>query len=128
MKQNYQVILLQIQTGCEGLNLQQYNEIYFVSPHWNPAVEQQAIARCHRIGQTKPVHIYRFHMDKFKDNSEQQQKTDDINKIKQKQHNNLTENHTETETETETNIEAHICSIQQNKTIIAQQILPCNSN
>ena len=32
------------------------------------------------------------------------------------------------EIETETNIEAHICSIQQNKTIIAQQILPCNSN
>lgn len=134
LKQNYQVILLQIQTGCEGLNLQQYNEIYFVSPHWNPAVEQQAIARCHRIGQTKPVHIYRFHMDKFKDNSEQQQKTDDIIKIKQKnkqkQHNNITQNDAENneETDTETNIEAHICSIQQNKTIIAQQILPCNSN
>jgi len=32
------------------------------------------------------------------------------------------------EIETETNIEAHICSIQQNKTIIPQQILPCNSN
>ena len=32
------VLILQIQTGCEGLNLQQFNEIYFVSPHWNPAV------------------------------------------------------------------------------------------
>jgi SNF2 family DNA or RNA helicase len=48
------VLILQIQTGCEGLNLQEnYSEIYFVSPHWNPAVEEQAIARCHRIGQQK---------------------------------------------------------------------------
>ena len=47
------VLILQIQTGCEGLNLQHFSEIYFVSPHWNPAVEDQAIARCHRIGQLK---------------------------------------------------------------------------
>lgn len=65
-------LVLQIQTGCEGLNLQEnYNEIYFVSPHWNPAVEDQAIARCHRIGQTKPVFIERFEMSKFaKDESQ----------------------------------------------------------
>jgi len=57
---------LQIQTGCEGLNLQaDYSEIYFVSPHWNPSVEDQAIARCHRIGQTKPVFVFRFVMDGF---------------------------------------------------------------
>jgi SNF2 family DNA or RNA helicase len=47
------VLILQIQTGCEGLNLQEYSEVYFVSPHWNPAVEEQAIARCYRIGQKK---------------------------------------------------------------------------
>jgi SNF2 family DNA or RNA helicase len=59
-------LVLQIQTGCEGLNLQEnYSEIFFVSPHWNPAVEDQAIARCHRIGQTKPVFIERFEMSKF---------------------------------------------------------------
>ena len=65
-------LVLQIQTGCEGLNLQEnYSEIYFVSPHWNPAVEDQAIARCHRIGQTKPVFIERFEMSKFaKDESQ----------------------------------------------------------
>ena len=56
-------IILQIQTACEGLNLQQFNEIYFVSPHWNPAVEDQAIARCHRIGQKKDVEVYKFIMD-----------------------------------------------------------------
>jgi len=60
------VLILQIQTGCEGLNLQEhFSEIYFVSPHWNPAVEDQAIARCYRIGQQKPVFVYRFVMDNF---------------------------------------------------------------
>ena len=59
-------LILQIQTGCEGLNLQEnYNEIYFISPHWNPAVEDQAIARCHRIGQTKSVYVKRFEMSQF---------------------------------------------------------------
>ena len=60
------VIILQIQTGCEGLNLQEFfSEIYFVSPHWNPAVEDQAIARCHRIGQTVDVYVFKFEMDGF---------------------------------------------------------------
>jgi len=63
-KEDYEVIILQIQTGCEGLNLQKnFSEIYFVSPHWNPAIEDQAVARCHRIGQTKPVSVFRFHME-----------------------------------------------------------------
>lgn len=59
------VLILQINTTCEGLNLQQFNEIYFTNPHWNPAVEDQAIARAHRIGQTKPVHVFKFEMEKF---------------------------------------------------------------
>lgn len=61
-------LVIQIQTGCEGLNLQHnFSEIYFVSPHWNPCVEDQAIARCHRIGQTKPVDVFKFEMRGFKD-------------------------------------------------------------
>ncbi len=56
-----EVLLIQIQTGCEGLNLQQYSEVYFTSPHWNPAVEEQAIARAHRIGQRNDVDVYRFY-------------------------------------------------------------------
>ena len=66
LSQKNDALILQIQTGCEGLNLQEnYSEIYFVSPHWNPSVEDQAIARCHRIGQTKPVYVKRFEMAKF---------------------------------------------------------------
>jgi SNF2 family DNA or RNA helicase len=66
-----EALILQIQTGCEGLNLQQnYSEIYFISPHWNPAVEDQAIARCHRIGQTKPVYVERFEMCSFPSDQE----------------------------------------------------------
>jgi len=60
---NNDVLIIQIQTGCEGLNLQKFNEIYFIGPHWNPAVEDQAIARCHRLGQLKPVTVYRFIME-----------------------------------------------------------------
>ena len=57
------VLIVQIQTACEGLNLQQYQEVHFVSPHWNPAVEDHAIARCHRIGQTQPVRVFRYIMN-----------------------------------------------------------------
>jgi SNF2 family DNA or RNA helicase len=62
-----EVLILQIQTGCEGLNLQHFNEIYFVSPHWNPAIEDQAIARAHRIGQDKETYIFKFIMNGFDD-------------------------------------------------------------
>jgi len=56
------VFILQVQTACEGINLQNFNEIYFVAPIFNPAIEQQAIARCHRIGQNKPVYVFRLYM------------------------------------------------------------------
>jgi SNF2 family DNA or RNA helicase len=66
LSEGNEVLIMQIQTGCEGLNLQEnYSEVYFVSPHWNPAIEEQAIARCHRIGQTKDVYVERFVMSDF---------------------------------------------------------------
>jgi SNF2 family DNA or RNA helicase len=66
LSENNEALIIQIQTGCEGLNLQdKFNEIYFVSPHWNPSVEDQAIGRCHRIGQTKEVSIFKFEMEGF---------------------------------------------------------------
>ena len=64
-----EVLVLQIQTACEGLNLQDFNEVYFTSPHWNPAVEDQAVARCHRQGQTKKVEVFHFIMEGHDDAS-----------------------------------------------------------
>jgi SNF2 family DNA or RNA helicase len=64
-------LIIQIQTGCEGLNLQEhFSEIYFVAPHWCPFVEDQAIARCHRIGQTKTVTVFKFEMNGFLTNND----------------------------------------------------------
>ena len=72
LNEKNEALILQIQTGCEGLNLQEnYSEIYFISPHWNPAVEDQAIARCHRIGQTKDVYVERFEMCNFIDDEQE---------------------------------------------------------
>jgi hypothetical protein len=59
------VLILQIRTCSEGLNLQSYSDVYFVSPHWNPCVEDQAIARCYRMGQTNQVRVFRFYMSDF---------------------------------------------------------------
>ena len=73
LREKNEALILQIQTGCEGLNLQEnYSEIYFVSPHWNPAVEDQAVARCHRIGQLKPVMVQKFEMCNFVSDDDQQ--------------------------------------------------------
>lgn len=60
-----QVLIVQIQSLCEGLNLQYYQEVIFTSPHWNPAIEDQAIARSHRIGQNERVNVFRFVMQNF---------------------------------------------------------------
>jgi len=56
------VLILQVNTCCEGLNLQMYKQIYFTSPQWNPSIEDQAVARCHRVGQTDEVDIFHFKM------------------------------------------------------------------
>jgi SNF2 family DNA or RNA helicase len=57
------ILIAQIKMCREGLNLQDhYSEVYFPSPDFNPATEQQAIARCWRIGQKKPVYVFRYLM------------------------------------------------------------------
>lgn len=54
------VLLIQINAGGVGLNLQQFKHVFITSPNWNPSNEIQAVARAHRIGQTHPVHVHRF--------------------------------------------------------------------
>ncbi len=49
------VFLISLKAGGTGLNLTEADYVYLVDPWWNPAVENQAIDRCHRIGQTKHI-------------------------------------------------------------------------
>lgn len=51
------VLFVQIVAGGTGLNLQRYNFVYFTSPHFNPAIEEQAVCRVFRIGQKQNITI-----------------------------------------------------------------------
>lgn len=55
-----QLFLISIKAGGVGLNLTSADYIFILDPWWNPAVEDQAISRAHRIGQNKKVFVYRF--------------------------------------------------------------------
>ena len=61
------VLIVQINTGSTGLNLQMFNHVYFTSPCWNPAIEDQAICRSFRLGQTKKVNVHKLVMYDSKD-------------------------------------------------------------
>ncbi len=54
------VLLLSYGVGSVGLNLQFANYVFLFDRWWNPAVEDQAINRAHRIGQKEPVFVTRF--------------------------------------------------------------------
>ncbi len=54
------VMLLSLKAGGVGLNLTAADHVFLLDPWWNPAVEDQAADRTHRIGQDKPVFVYRL--------------------------------------------------------------------
>ena len=54
------ILLLSLRAGGVGLNLVAAQVVYLMDPWWNPAVEEQAINRVHRIGQAYPVRVKRF--------------------------------------------------------------------
>ncbi|MEA3503621.1 MAG: SNF2-related protein [Bacteroidota bacterium] len=54
------VFLISLKAGGTGLNLTAADYVFIVDPWWNPAVEEQAIDRCYRIGQDKKVFAYRM--------------------------------------------------------------------
>ena len=56
------VLIVQINIGSTGLNLQMFNHVYFTSPCWNPALEDQAICRSYRLGQKKKVTVHKLVM------------------------------------------------------------------
>jgi SNF2 family DNA or RNA helicase len=55
-----QVFLISLKAGGFGLNLTEADYCFVCDPWWNPAAEAQAIDRTHRIGQTRPVTVYRL--------------------------------------------------------------------
>ena len=55
-------MIIQIQAGGVGLNLQMASKVYITAPEWNPVIEQQAIARVYRLKQSKPVTCVRLVM------------------------------------------------------------------
>jgi SNF2 family DNA or RNA helicase len=57
------VLILQINCGNAGLNLQCASRVYITTPQWNPCVELQAIGRSYRKGQTNKVTCYRLIME-----------------------------------------------------------------
>ena len=54
------VMLVSLKAGGTGLNLTAADHVFLLDPWWNPAVEQQAADRAHRIGQTRPVVVHRI--------------------------------------------------------------------
>lgn len=54
------VMLISLKAGGVGLNLVSADYVIILNPWWNPAAEQQAYGRAHRIGQTRSVTVYRF--------------------------------------------------------------------
>jgi SNF2 family DNA or RNA helicase len=54
------LFLISLKAGGVGLNLTAADTVILYDPWWNPAVEQQAIDRAYRIGQDKPVFVYKL--------------------------------------------------------------------
>ena len=54
------VMLISLHAGGAGLTLHAADNVFLCDPWWNPAVEEQAAARVHRIGQERPVFVYRL--------------------------------------------------------------------
>ncbi|MFW5819792.1 MAG: DEAD/DEAH box helicase [Bacteroidota bacterium] len=54
------IFLISLKAGSTGLNLTAADYVFILDPWWNPASEEQAVNRAHRIGQEKNVFVYRF--------------------------------------------------------------------
>jgi SNF2 family DNA or RNA helicase len=57
-----EILLVQLQSGGTGLNLQHFDRIIFTGPWWTQALMQQAVGRAVRIGQKKQIVVYHLHL------------------------------------------------------------------
>ena len=57
------MFLISLKAGGVGLTLTEADYVFVLDPWWNPAVEAQAVDRTHRIGQQRPVMVYRLVAD-----------------------------------------------------------------
>lgn len=86
-KDGISIFLVSLKTGGVGLNLTRANYVFHLDPWWNPAVENQASDRAHRIGQSNTVFITRLVM-----HHTIEEKMMTLKKAKQKLFNNIMEN------------------------------------
>ena len=56
------VFLLSMRSGAVGINLTAANHVFLMEPAFNPALEDQAVGRAHRMGQTRPVTVKKFYI------------------------------------------------------------------
>jgi SWI/SNF-related matrix-associated actin-dependent regulator of chromatin subfamily A3 len=54
------VLFVSLKAGGVGINLTAASSVYMLDPWWNPAIEDQAMDRVHRLGQTRDVSVVRF--------------------------------------------------------------------
>lgn len=68
------VFILSTRSGGIGVNLTGADTVIFYDSDWNPTMDAQAQDRCHRIGQTRDVHIYRYKLASYDFSEKEKQK------------------------------------------------------
>jgi SNF2 family DNA or RNA helicase len=59
-RKNVRIMLVSLKAGNAGLNLNMASQVIILDPFWNPYIEEQAIDRAHRLGQSRPVKVHRM--------------------------------------------------------------------
>ena len=77
------VFILSTRSGGFGINLTGADTVIFYDTDWNPAIDSQAQDRCHRIGQTQEVSVYRYIMENFDEEGKEKSLDNHIEKLQE---------------------------------------------